>query len=65
MIDVRKLTTHGARHSYAEIAKQKTGGNVAAISDSLDHSSIAITTAYFNDATQDENDSLVYTVFGD
>ena len=65
MIGVLKLTTHSSRHSYAEIAKQKTGGNVAAVSDSLDHSSIAITTAYFNDATQAENDALVDTVFGD
>lgn len=63
-IGARKLTTHTARHSFAEIARQKTGGNVAAVSSALDHSSIAITTAYFNDATQAENDNLVDTVFG-
>ncbi|AXE20951.1 hypothetical protein DR864_26025 [Runella rosea] len=47
MIGVSKLTTHIARHSFAEIAKQKTGGYVAAVSAALDHSSIAIATAYF------------------
>lgn len=65
LINAPTLTTHTARHSFAEYARNRTNGNVAAVSSALDHSSITITINYFNDASQAENDSLVDTVFGD
>lgn len=64
LINAAKLTTHTARHSFAEYARIKTGGNVTVISAALDHSSISITQTYFNEGTQSENDDLVDNLFG-
>lgn len=62
-IGVRNISMHVARHSFADIAKKKTG-NVFAVSDALDHSSVSITENYFNAATTAENDDLVDSVYG-
>lgn len=59
-----KLSMHVARHSWASIAKKITG-DVHVVSDSLDHSSIAITEGYFGAAEPEENDDLVFKVFGE
>lgn len=47
----KKVTTHTARHSFADIARQKTD-NIYNLSKTLGHSSIKITEAYL--ATFDE-----------
>ena len=57
------ISIHVARHSYATIALRKTK-DVRAVSDSLDHASIAITEGYFGAAEPEENDDLVEKVFG-
>lgn len=59
-----KLSMHVARHTWASIARKITG-DVHLVSDSLDHSSIAITEGYFADAEPEENDELVFKVFGE
>ena len=41
----KKISTHTARHSYADIARQKTD-NIYNLSKTLGHSSIKITEAY-------------------
>ena len=61
-IGVNKISMHVARHSFADIANKKTG-NVYAVSDALDHSSVSVTTDYLNSSTRSENDDLVDTVF--
>ncbi len=59
-----KLSMHVARHTWANIARKMTG-DVHLVSDSLDHSSIAITEGYFGAAEPEENDELVFKVFGE
>ncbi len=48
----KKITTHTARHSFADIARQKTD-NIYNLSKTLGHSSIKVTEAYL--ASFDEN----------
>jgi integrase len=58
----KKVTTHTARHSFADIARQKTD-NIYNLSKTLGHSSIKITEAYL--ATFDEKavDDTLDSVF--
>ncbi|PWJ59097.1 site-specific recombinase XerC [Dyadobacter jejuensis] len=62
-IGIDGLSMHVARHSFADIARKKTG-DVYAVSNALDHSSVTITENYFNAASRAENDDLVDSVFG-
>ena len=62
-IGVSNISMHVARHSFADIAKRKTG-NVFAVSDALDHSSVSVTEDYFSAASRAENDDLVDSVYG-
>jgi len=62
-IGVSKISMHVARHSFADIANKKTG-NVYAVSDALDHSSVSVTVDYLNSSTRSENDDLVDSVYG-
>jgi integrase len=62
-IGVSNISMHVARHSFADIAKRKTG-NVFAVSDALDHSYVTVTEDYFNAATRGENDDLVDVAYG-
>ena len=62
-IGVSNISMHVARHSFADIAKRKTG-NVFAVSDALDHSSVSVTEDYFSAASRAENDDLVNSVYG-
>lgn len=64
VLGFEKLSMHVARHSWANIARKITG-DVHVVSDSLDHGSIAITEGYFGDAEPEENDDLVFKVFGE
>lgn len=52
----KKITTHTARHSFADIARQKTD-NIYNLSKTLGHSSIKVTEAYlasFDQAAVDD-----------
>lgn len=58
----KNVSTHVARHSFADNARKKTK-DIYAISKALGHSSISVTEAYFaNDLTY-ENDSLSDLVY--
>lgn len=66
MVGLKKnISTHVARHSFAENARIKTGNDIYAISKALGHSNISITENYFGQASQRENDSMSSIVFGD
>jgi site-specific recombinase XerD len=65
MIGINKnISTHVARHSFAENARIKTGNDIYAISKALGHSNISITEAYFGQSSQGENDAMSTIVFG-
>ncbi len=57
----KKISTHTARHSFADIARQKTD-NIYNLSKTLGHSSIKITEAYLSrfdvDAVDDTMDRM-------
>ncbi|GAB2780199.1 site-specific integrase [Rhabdobacter roseus] len=57
------ISTHVARHSFADIALRRSGGNLNAVSGALDHSSPSVTINYINAASKAENDDLVDVVF--
>ncbi|NBB18862.1 tyrosine-type recombinase/integrase [Runella sp. CRIBMP] len=63
-LGMEKLSMHVARHTWANIARKITG-DVHVVSDSLDHSSISVTEGYFGAAEPEENDDLVFKVFGE
>lgn len=63
-VGIKRFSMHTARHTFANMAIRKSGGNIHAVSDALGHSSIQITEQYFDAAYQDENDSLGELVFG-
>ncbi|MDR1919133.1 MAG: site-specific integrase [Tannerellaceae bacterium] len=50
---IPKVTTYAARHSYATVLK-RSGANIAYISESLGHSSLAITEHYLASFEQEE-----------
>lgn len=58
------ISMHVARHSFADIAKKKTG-NIYLVSDALDHGDLQTTVNYYNAAEPEENDDFVRTVFGE
>jgi integrase len=58
----KKISTHTARHSFADIARQKTD-NIYNLSKTMGHSSIKITEAYlasFDDAAADDTLDKVF-----
>jgi len=59
----KRISTHVARHSFAEIARQKTKNDIYAISKALGHSNISITENYFGQNSERENDALSDIVF--
>ena len=63
-IGVPRISMHVARHSFADMARQKTG-NVYLVSEALDHSSVSVTEHYFASARRDENDGFSDAVYGD
>ncbi|MPR36565.1 phage integrase SAM-like domain-containing protein [Salmonirosea aquatica] len=62
-IGVPSISMHVARHSFADIARRKTG-NVYLVSEALDHSSVSVTENYFASAKREENDGFSDTVYG-
>jgi site-specific recombinase XerD len=58
----KKITTHTAKHSFADIARQKTD-NIYNLSKTLGHSSIKITEAYLASFDQRAVDDTLDEVF--
>ena len=58
----KKISTHTARHSFADIARQKTD-NIYNLSKTLGHSSIKITEAYLASFDQKAVDDTLDEVF--
>jgi site-specific recombinase XerD len=58
----KKITTHTARHSFADIARQKTD-NIYNLSKTLGHSSIKVTEAYLASFDQKAVDDTLDSVF--
>lgn len=59
-----KISMHVARHSFADIARKKTG-NIYLVSDALDHGNVKITENYFSAAEAEENDEFVKSILGE
>ncbi|WP_394995016.1 phage integrase SAM-like domain-containing protein [Emticicia sp.] len=62
ILGLPKFSTNTARHSFAELTKQKTGSKKTA-SEALGHSSEKVTEAYFNAASEYKNDELSDKVY--
>lgn len=58
----KKITTHTARHSFADIARQKTD-NIYNLSKTLGHSSIKVTEAYLASFDEKAVDDTLNSVF--
>jgi integrase len=58
----KKLTTHTARHSFADIARQKTD-NIYNLSKTLGHSSLKVTEAYLSSFDQQAVDDTMDSMF--
>jgi len=58
----KKITTHTARHSFADIARQKTD-NIYNLSKTLGHSSIKVTEAYLASFDEKAVDDTLDSVF--
>ena len=58
-----KVTTHVARHSFADLARRKSNGNVDAVRRSLGHSKLQTTQTYLDSFDQDAEDGLMDIVF--
>ncbi len=57
------LTTHVARHSFANAARLALGGNVSAIKDLLGHGDLATTQAYLAELEEGELDQEAMAVY--
>jgi site-specific recombinase XerD len=60
----KNLTTHVARHTFADMARQKSK-DVYAVSKALRHSSTKITESYLASFDNDAVDDVMSSVFGD
>jgi integrase len=58
----KKITTHTARHSFADLARQKTD-NIYNLSKTLGHSSIKVTEAYLASFDQQAVDDTMDSMF--
>jgi integrase len=58
----KKITTHTARHSFADIARQKTD-NIYNLSKTLGHSSLKVTEAYLASFDEKAVDDTLDSVF--
>jgi integrase len=64
MIGIEKLSMHVARHTFADIARIKTG-DIYLVSDALDHGDIKTTANYFAEAEDEDNDKFLKSVLGE
>ncbi|GAB2648679.1 site-specific integrase [Emticicia sediminis] len=62
ILGLPKFSTNSARHSFAEITKNKTG-NKKVVTEALGHSSEKITEAYFASVAEYKNDDLSDSVY--
>lgn len=60
----KKISTHTARHSFADIARKKTD-NIYNLSKTLGHSDLKITEAYLASFDEDAVDSTIDDVFNE
>lgn len=58
-----KVTTHVARHSFADLSRRKSSGNVDAVRRSLGHTKLQTTQTYLDSFDQDAEDGLMDVVF--
>jgi integrase len=58
----KKITTHTARHSFADIARQKTD-NIYNLSKTLGHSSLKVTEAYLASFDEKAVDDTLDSIF--
>jgi len=58
----KKITTHTARHSFADIARQKTD-NIYNLSKTLGHSSLKVTEAYLSSFDEKAVDDTLDSMF--
>ena len=58
-----KVTTHVARHSFADFARQRSNGDIDAVSRALGHSRIQTTQTYLKAMDQDAEDGLMDKTF--
>jgi integrase len=58
----KRITTHTARHTFADIARQKTD-NIYNLSKTLGHSSIKVTEAYLASFDQQAVDDTMDSMF--
>lgn len=58
----KRITTHTARHSFADIARKKTD-NIYNLSKTLGHSDLKITEAYLASFDEEAVDSTIDDVF--
>ena len=58
----KRISTHTARHSFADIARKKTD-NIYNLSKTLGHSDLKITEAYLASFDEDAVDSTIDDVF--
>ncbi|MDR6194701.1 site-specific recombinase XerD [Siphonobacter sp. BAB-5404] len=54
----KHISTHVARHSFAEVSRELTGNDIYSISAGLGHSSVSITEGYFNKELKTGADKL-------
>jgi integrase len=60
----KALSTHSARHSFAENARLATKNDIYAVSKALGHGSINTTQIYFSQGNQADSDSVTDALFG-
>ena len=63
-VDPDGLATHIARHSFADLARRVSGGNIHAIMQTLGHSDVSITQMYLESLDLDAVDQLADQVWG-
>ncbi|MGI4871463.1 MAG: phage integrase SAM-like domain-containing protein [Janthinobacterium lividum] len=60
----KALTSHTARHSFADAARVMLGGNVLAIKEMLNHAQVRTTEMYLSDLQTSELDEATLSVYG-
>ena len=60
----KALTSHTARHSFADAARVMLGGNVMAIKEMLNHGQIRTTEMYLSELATSELDEATLSVYG-
>ena len=59
----KHITSHTARHSFADAARIELGGNIKAIQEMLNHGQLRTTEIYVSDLTESELDTATLSVY--